>query len=191
MADQVLVGEARALGLDRGDLVVERRLAQKMRFLLESESDPPEPTDHDLQAVLDTEPDAWRVPARMTLRHRFFRAERTDPEADAEAAVSSDAAGDPFIHGPTFAGDARALDARFGPGFAAAVSALPRATWAGPVTGSLGVHIVLIESWEESRIGTVADHREELTRRWSEARRTTLRRERTAALVDRWTVTRE
>src|SRR5215510_6858328 len=48
--DEVLMREAVALGLDRDDAVVRRRLAQKMEFLSEDAAAAIQPTEADLRA---------------------------------------------------------------------------------------------------------------------------------------------
>ncbi|MEM9068720.1 MAG: hypothetical protein AAGE52_09445 [Myxococcota bacterium] len=48
--EQVLAERARELGLDRGDAIVERRLAQKIELLLETEIEEVEPAETDVRA---------------------------------------------------------------------------------------------------------------------------------------------
>ena len=195
VADQVLSREARALGLDRGDLVVERRLSQKMGFLLRSEADPPRATDGELQAVLDGggfPPD----PATYRLEHRVFRSDRANASGDARRAVtalSSGAtadSGDPSIHGGTLGDDAAGLDARFGPGFAAALDGLEVGTWGGPVRSRFGLHVVRIHARTPARPVSVETHRDALEAIWLRDRRDSLERERVRRLVDRYEVRR-
>ncbi len=185
--DEVLRREARALGLDRGDLVVERRLAQKMGFLLRSEADPEEPTDADLQALLDADPDLFRRPGDYVFEHRFFRADRADAEGDARAALTTDEPGDPFIHGSKIQGDRAAVDAKLGPGFVDALDALDTPL-SGPISSAYGVHLVRMLQRSSSTRATLETHRDPLARRWLDERRDALQAERVARLVDRYTV---
>lgn len=53
--------EAVALGLDRDDTIVRRRLQQKLEFMTEEEVDAPPPDDAALQAWLDAHPNAFRT----------------------------------------------------------------------------------------------------------------------------------
>src|SRR5215471_5929754 len=50
--NEVLVREALALGLDRGDMIVRRRLVQKMEFLAETLDAPAEASDAELEGYL-------------------------------------------------------------------------------------------------------------------------------------------
>jgi len=53
--------EAIALGLDRDDTIVRRRLQQKLEFMTEEGVDAPPPDDASLQAWLDAHPNAFRT----------------------------------------------------------------------------------------------------------------------------------
>lgn len=107
---EVLQREARALGLDRGDLVVQRRLAQKMEFLLESQAELVPPTDAELRAWRDAHPERYRRRDRLHFEQRLFssarRGDRAEVEArDAWAELTADPdmappGGDPSAHGP-------------------------------------------------------------------------------------------
>jgi hypothetical protein len=76
--DEILVREARRLGLDDNDAVVRQRLIQKMLYVaeeLEGAADPPTPKE--LRGFFDSTREEWRRPERVQLRQIFAR----DPEA--------------------------------------------------------------------------------------------------------------
>jgi hypothetical protein len=60
--EEMAVREARALGLDRDDAIIRRRLAQKVEFLADDLGSLPEPDDAALAAHLAAHPD--RFPGR-------------------------------------------------------------------------------------------------------------------------------
>lgn len=64
--DEVAAREASALGLDRGDPVIRRRLREKLELLVEDEPAAP-PTDAELRAWLDAHPESFRGAARADL----------------------------------------------------------------------------------------------------------------------------
>jgi peptidyl-prolyl cis-trans isomerase C len=72
--DEVRYREALALGLDRGDLIVRRRLVQKMDFLLAGSTPVPAPTDAELAAWLAAHPDQYAAPDRLSFEHVFAAA---------------------------------------------------------------------------------------------------------------------
>ena len=151
---EVLQREARALGLDRGDLVVQRRLAQKMEFLLESQAELVPPTDAELRAWRDAHPECYRRRDRLRFEQRLFssarRGERAEVEArDAWAELTADPdmappEGDPSAHGPVLSLPPVTIQRRFGADFAAAVSELPVGGWRGPIRSRQGFHLVRV-----------------------------------------------
>ncbi|MEI8359969.1 MAG: peptidyl-prolyl cis-trans isomerase, partial [Deltaproteobacteria bacterium] len=74
--EEILVREAQALGLDRGDVVVRRRLLQKMEFLAEESRPLPEPDEATLRAHLESHPERWQVAPGVRFTHVFVGRER-------------------------------------------------------------------------------------------------------------------
>src|SRR5262249_5196197 len=62
--EEILYREALALGLDKGDTIVRRRMAQKMDFLFEDVAALHEPTDEELQAWFAKHAERFARPAR-------------------------------------------------------------------------------------------------------------------------------
>lgn len=65
--EEVLYREALALGLDQGDAIVRRQLAEKMKFISTELTALSEPTDDELATYLTTNEDRYRSPARVSL----------------------------------------------------------------------------------------------------------------------------
>ena len=158
--DDVLYARALALGLDRSDLVVRRILVHKMRLLV-ARGDEDAVSDTTLRAYHARHADAYRLPARLDLRHVFFAAQRRgEPAAAAaerllthlRAAPAPNGAalgGDPHPRPPRLAGQSRRqLEALFGAAAAAAIAAAPARTWVGPLASPHGLHLVWIERRE-------------------------------------------
>jgi len=87
--EEVYCREAIALGLDKDDAVIRRRLRQKMEFVSEDIAPDVEPTDDDLRAYLKAHPDTFRgtrsdggVPAlddvREAVRREWANARRLE-----------------------------------------------------------------------------------------------------------------
>jgi hypothetical protein len=130
--EEVLYREALALGLDRDDTIVRRRMAQKMEFLTDDVAAAAGTDEDALRAFFDANAARYARPARTTFRHVYFSTERRGAHAARDAAEAlaavqagaSDAAlGDPFLHGDAFTGREPAdVEALFGPAFAADVA---------------------------------------------------------------------
>lgn len=56
--EEIAVREASAMGLDRDDTIIRRRLRQKLEFLVEDAVPPAPPTDAEVLAWVNTHPDA-------------------------------------------------------------------------------------------------------------------------------------
>ena len=178
--DEVLVREARRLGLDRSDEVVRRRLVQMMELLLATAEPAEPPGEAELAAYLAAHPERFARPARVALTHVFVgRAahpedgERVARELLERLAGGADPAGlgDPFPRGATFPPRAASeLDASFGPLFGERVIALPVGRWSGPVASSYGLHLVRIDERADPAVPPLAEIRGEVTRALGEER---------------------
>jgi len=197
--DEIRYREALRLGLDRGDVIVRRRLIQKMEFLTEDLDPPREPTEAELEAHWTLSRERWIEPARVTLEHVFASRTRHGAAASAvamawreqlDAGGDPAALGDPFLRGRQFVGHSEAqLAAIFGPGFAAAVMGLAAdGRWAGPVPSSYGEHLVRVHGRQEARQRTLGEVRDEVRREWLERERERLDREARARLRARYAI---
>ena len=89
--EEIMYREALAMGLDRDDSIVRRRLQQKLEFVSEDIATLDEPTDAELQTFLEENPDLFRQPTRFTLKHIYFNANARGESVrtDAESLLSS------------------------------------------------------------------------------------------------------
>ena len=78
--EEVLYREALRQGLDRGDVIVRRRLIQKMEFVTEALAAAmlTPPTDTELTAYLAAHPDSFRTVPRFSLQQVFVRSSAVD-----------------------------------------------------------------------------------------------------------------
>jgi parvulin-like peptidyl-prolyl isomerase len=202
--EEVLYREGLALGLDRDDTVIRRRLAQKTQFLLQDVAALREPTAEDLARYRSQNAHRYSQGPRWTFEHVYFstagRHERA--ELDAREALSRlrDAPGD--IRAKNL-GDPSLLDLRqtarsqtqlrdlFGPEFASAVttaSALSVGTWAGPFRSSYGWHLVRLEACSEPPGEDAADLDRRLRTDWAEEQQRELNAQAMARLRARYSV---
>jgi peptidyl-prolyl cis-trans isomerase C len=83
---EILYREGLALGLDKDDMIVKRRMAQKMEFLAEDVSAAHEPTTEELRAWFEKNSNRFTLPDRATFRHLYFSFDRRGQNAREEAA---------------------------------------------------------------------------------------------------------
>jgi peptidyl-prolyl cis-trans isomerase C len=186
--NEVLVREALALGLDRGDVIVRRRLVQKMEFLAEALDAPAQASDTDLEGYLRSHSERYAIAPRIALTHVFLANQRHGAGAGAEAAALAARAallagaaprdlGDPFPRGAAIgASTERELAGIFGPAFAAQAMQLPVGEWSAPLRSSYGFHLVRIESRTPGETPALAAVRPAVKRDFDEEQRAARRR---------------
>ena len=182
--EEIAEREARAMGLDREDTVVRRRLRQKFEFVAEEIADSDKPTDAQLEAWMKAHPDSFRMEPRVAFRQVYLdRARRgkgtpadaakllarlraAGPEADirdlgdgvmlaAEVPLST-----AFDIAKTFGGD-----------FTAALLKVEPGRWTGPVESGFGTHLVFVSERVEGRALPLSEIRESVERDFLAQRR--------------------
>ena len=161
--EEILYREALRLGLDADDVIVRRRLAQKVAFLNQDIVESAPPTDAELREYYQRNQAEYAAPDLLTFEHVYFSPDRRGTELDAAVNQALDqlsrvdggtppgALGDAFMLARVYA-DTPSTDLalNFGREFADAMRTLPTGRWVGPVESALGAHIVRIDSRQES-----------------------------------------
>ena len=164
--EEVLYREGLAMGLDKDDTIVKRRMAQKVQFLAEDVAAAAEPTTADLRAWYEKRRDTFSQPARLSFRHVYFSPDRRGPRAHADAvqalarlggqpedAKAAASLADPFMFQDYYADRTpEQLAKDFGPAFAQAVSRLSPGAWQGPIESGYGWHLVFVHSVIPGRV---------------------------------------
>jgi hypothetical protein len=180
--EEVLYREALALGLDRDDTVVRRRMRQKFEFISDGATTA-EPTEAELAAFLAAHPEDYRRESRVSFRQVFLDpAKRGDAlAADAAALLAELRSGGG--RAPEALGDGRMLAFRyeqleetevgrlFGAEFEAALREQPVGEWVGPLASGYGDHLVRIDARAPGRAAELAEVREAVARDWAVRRR--------------------
>ena len=88
--EEILSAEAKRLGMDQDDLIIRRRLAQKMAFATEDVSDAKEPKEDELKAWYHAHSDDYRTPDHAAIRQLFFSDDRGKAAQAAATAALAD-----------------------------------------------------------------------------------------------------
>ncbi|WP_455207010.1 peptidylprolyl isomerase [Kaarinaea lacus] len=174
--EQVFYREALAMGLDKDDTIVRRRLMQKMEFLVADVSLPEEPAASALQEYYQNNLDRYREPARLSFTHIYFnvdqRGERAEQEAKAVLgsliktganSTYSNGYGDRFMLQSSYikrTADEIARD--FGQQFVEQLSTLSPQQWHGPLRSGYGLHLVYISEVQPSRVRELDEVKEQV-----------------------------
>jgi hypothetical protein len=202
--EEVLCREAMALGLDRDDTVIRRRLRQKMEFISEDIAAQAEPTDADLQAYLQAHPDKFRRESRYTFQQVYLNPQKHGGSLAGDAArllarlqqagsgADTTELGEPSLLEPRFADTTHGEVAKqFGDPFAAKLAQLTPGQWHGPIESGVGVHIVFVNERTEGRLPGLAEARDAIRREWENTRRIEANNQFYQELLKRYTVTVE
>lgn len=175
--EEIAVREAMAMGLDRDDTIIRRRLRQKLEFLAEDTIEATAPKDAELQAWLDSHGDSYRIEPEVRFRHVYLSPDRrgADVERDAKAllsrlsaagpAVDTAGLGDRLLIPGEVARTTQSNVARlFGDEFATAVVAIEPGRWAGPVRSGYGLHLVFVHERVAAATPSLDDVRPQVER---------------------------
>jgi peptidyl-prolyl cis-trans isomerase C len=184
VTEEILFREAVALGLDRDDEIIKRRLAQKMDFLAADLAAMEEPSKAQLQEWFARNAGRFALSAHTNFRHLYFSPDKRGIGAhDAAVAALSEIAGkpadspeialiaDPFMF-KTYYGDAtpEQMAKEFGPDFAATLFKLEPGSWQGPVQSGYGWHLVWVDSIEPGRIPAFEEVEPDIKSAWLDDR---------------------
>ncbi len=177
---EILYREAMAIGLDKEDEIVKRRMAQKMKFLAEDVATAYEPTPDELESWYEKNSEKFVMPQRVSFRHVYFSPDLrgTHAREDALKALTqlagqpqdskiSAAIADRFMLqdyyrdcAPDFLGK------EFGPQFARTISELPVASWQGPVESGFGWHLVFVDTVIPGRVPDFEEIEQDVKTAW-------------------------
>jgi len=200
--DEISYREALALGLDRDDPTIRRRLRLKLETLNEDIAAAVPPSDEQLQEFLEKHPDSFRREPQVAFRQVFLNADRRGRKADEDArnlltrlrAGGPDAdlagLGDPLMMlsndiplSPDW--EIRRL---FGKEFATNVLELAPGRWEGPIRSGYGLHLVLVREKTPGRLPELSEVRAEVEREWLFARKKEMQEAIHKRLLERYTV---
>lgn len=168
--EEILYREGLAMGLDRDDPVVRRRVQQKLEFVVDSAT-PQVPTEDELQAWLEAHPDDYRIEARYALEQVYFDPAKHGNRLEATLASAKNA----LESGRRVQGDSVMLPAElqagesevirsFGPEFEGSLRGLDVGRWQGPIRSGYGVHLVRLSDHVPSRPAQLGDARAQIER---------------------------
>jgi hypothetical protein len=202
--EEVYCREAMAMGLDKDDTIIRRRLRQKMEFVTDDVAALAEPSDEELSAYLKAHADTFRVQRQFTFSQVYLNPERHGENLVRDTAQllaqlqrAGDKAdvselGDSFLLEHRFQTlSVSEVTKQFGEKFAAKLGELPPNQWQGPIESGYGVHLVWISEHTEGRMPALAEVRDAVRREWANTRRLESNEKFYQELLKRYTVTIE
>ncbi|MHA3770414.1 peptidylprolyl isomerase [Verrucomicrobiota bacterium sgz303538] len=161
LREELLAREALALGLENGDRIGRRQLAQTMEFLVQNTARVAEPNEEELRRFLDTNRDKFQIPVRVSFSQVFVNRKKRGEAAvndareilwrlrEDNAPTNMTQLGDQTSLSAEYsAQEERAVLDQFGADFARAVFASEPGRWFGPIESGYGLHIVRVTEKE-------------------------------------------
>jgi hypothetical protein len=189
VSEEILSREAAALGLDKNDEIIKRRLAQKMDFLAADVAALQDPGDAELRAWFGKNSARFQLPARASFRHLYFSLDRGPDARDAALAALTKVVGQPSdtngLNGiadqfmfQDYYGDrtTEQVAKDFGPDFAKALFQTKPGAWQGPIQSGYGWHLVFVESIEPKRTPAFEEVEPDIKSAWLEDKQAEIRR---------------
>jgi len=171
---EIAYRESQAMQLDRDDIVIRRRLRQKLEMLAEDVASLAPPTEEEVKAYFAENIEDFRRPAVLSIRQIYFGniGNAGDEQASAEklleqlqrdeSSVDIAAAGDESLLPRELDNVSETeLESLFGSGFSGALAAIEPGSWGGPIASGFGLHLVRVDDRVESRLPeleSVADY---------------------------------
>ena len=179
--EQALMREAKRLGLGEDDTIIRRRLAQKMRFIIEDVDTPELPEEAELETWFEVNIENFVSPETRGFSHIYLSPEthgdavesvasKTLMKARAETSSANwKTLGDPFMMKRQFI-RLTALEATrlFGTSFSNALFTLEGQNWQGPIESAFGLHVVRVDNISPSLTPNLEDVRRGVETAWQE-----------------------
>jgi hypothetical protein len=176
--DEILYREGVALGLDRDDPTIKRRVSQKFATIAEEYEAAKAPTDAELEQWIRRHPVRYAEPSLVTFDQIMFDPSGNSPAA-LQAARKALAAG---ADAQTL-GDGRMLlphfelypidivQRDFGLEFARSLLSIRQGEWEGPIRSGYGLHLVRVKKLVPGRTPSLAEVRTAVARDFEQDRR--------------------
>ena len=199
--EEILYREAVALGLDKDDTIIRRRLRQKMEFFTQDLAEQVEPTEAELETYLRQHAEDFQVEPRVSFQHVYLNVERRVGAVEEDARTllveldgqhepaEPTALGDPIVLPHDFESLPQSEVSRlFGQKFASNLSQIEPGDWNGPVKSGYGLHLVRVGAQSPARTPELSEVRKAVKRDWQFMRRQELDEEFFGSLRKRYEV---
>ncbi len=175
---EVYYRDALALGLDKNDAVVRRRLRQKMEFLTDTGIYLQEPSTGELETYFAANKQAYRSEPRLAFEQIFLG---ESPPEDTVSQTLKTLLSEPAIDLSTLGqrtllpaqlklSPPDAIDSVFGEGFYRQIAELAPGEWVGPVTSVYGIHLIRTLDGQPARMPPLEEVRDSVLKDWKSAK---------------------
>jgi hypothetical protein len=199
--NEIFYREALAIGLDRDDEVLKRRLRQKMEFIYEDITSWAEPKDEDLVAFMNKNREKYLVDPQIAFKQVYVSSYTRGKSADADARLilaELTAGADPDTVGDTTLLEPEIrlsplwdIKKQFGDEFGKSLLDLKPGRWTGPIRSGFGLHLVYVKERAGGKLPDLKEVREMVKRDWMVEKQKELKDVAYARIRERYMVTIE
>jgi parvulin-like peptidyl-prolyl isomerase len=192
--DEIFYKEAVALGLDKSDIAVKRRLRQIMEMMMDDMATV-YPSEDQLKKYLSENPDKFRRDPTISFRHMYFSTENRDlavevlgklkdslpvdeGKFDGLALIPNELTEEPYM----------AVERLFGKSFTEEIFKLKPGGWQGPVESAYGYHLVYLSSMGEGYVPELSEIWDEVEREWSIERKMDVKERQYQRIKENYTI---
>jgi len=211
--DEIFFREALAMGLDRDDAVIRRRLKQKLEIMSDDLAGVIIPSAEELRQFLKTHPESFRQDPQVAFRHIFIDSDQRGQGAmDAATRLLAELSTEGNTTNPDMLGDSlmlprsfelsatRVIARFFGEPFSLEIMKITFSLeimkikpgrWAGPIESGYGLHLVRVSQKIAGRLPELSEVREAVEREWSVDQKKKLKNNLYKKLREKYTVSFE
>ncbi len=180
--EEIFYREALAMGLDKDDGIVRRRLSQKMAFISEDLANLDKPEEQELQTFLVAHKQDYRQPSRFSFRHVYLNTSKRGESSQSDAISilamlkeqdsNAKLLGDPLMVNHQFNLETeREIERVLGSQFLQSLTDIPEGSWEGPIRSGFGLHLVYVNERIEGRSAKLNEVRDQVVRDWGSEKR--------------------
>lgn len=177
--EEVFFREAKLLGLEKDDIIIRRRLSQKMDFLSRDLASLVEPTEQAILDFYEKNREKYREPPLVTFSHIYFNVDkhgvleardfavetRLELNAKTDSPANPQEYGDPFVlqhYYPEMT--PLNVESTFGEQeFVDSLFTFELGVWHGPIVSAYGLHLVYVYTRIETRMPPLEEVKEKVT----------------------------
>ena len=197
--ERALMREAERLGLGEDDTIIRRRLAQKMRFIIEDIDTLRNPGSEELEAWYSNNISRFISPEKRSFMHIYISPETNGGDTTKIASeiltkiISKpenwEKLGDPFILERSFKlSSLNEVNRNFGNRFSKSVFSMPDKEWVGPIESAYGLHIVKVDNIVSEIIPQFKDIENAVLFQWKEEERRRINKDALAKIIDKYKI---
>lgn len=176
--DEIYYREALMLGLDQNDVIIKRRLKQKLEFISADMMSLLKPSDEQLSRYLHNHQDKFRQDAMFSFRQIYINPDKHDDPQRVASDLLAELTGlqmpDEYLFGDATMlpegltnSSSRNTDRLFGNGFSNQFDGQAMEQWVGPMFSSFGLHLIYLESKQDARLPELDEIRGAVVSEWT------------------------